>query len=62
MRLTTVTNYPESAVTRCAELHPHRPTVFCTRRSDHPGKHHHEYSDRSWGPSPASDEPGRVIT
>lgn len=46
MKLTT-------ALPLCGELMPDHPKTFCTRETNHAGYHHHEYSGRTWQPTPA---------
>lgn len=48
-RLTTVTRYPNGSMTRCGEIDPKRPKLFCTIEDPaHHGDHYHEYSGSSW--------------
>lgn len=52
-RLTAVTGYPATTVTRCAQINPQFPKLFCTIEDPrHRGDHHHEYSGQSWPQQP----------
>ncbi|WP_328860873.1 hypothetical protein [Streptomyces sp. NBC_00306] len=48
-RLTTATRYPADSMTRCGEIDPERPKVFCTHEDpQHLGDHYNEYSGCTW--------------